>query len=560
MNQYNHFSMQIITDFVFFCIVIFLCPMPQHIYTDSIYASTNVNWGSLTDNKSEELHITYMGTPYFPNASECGYIELMLENRFNIQFEPVFLDLNAYQQTKPLMLAAGSAPDVWGEADPITLQQAIRHNLIMEIPYDLIKQHAPNYVKIINSFAPQSWLFSYAQGKNYGVPTIWTDGIYPYQCIWRKDWLNNVGIKKTPETLEEMYAALYMFRHCDPDKNGKKDTYGLTTNYDWWWMQFSEIFGASGVLPYDWTIHDGKIVWGGVLPETKSTLKLLHKWYADELIDPDFIINKNEDAEERAFVSGRVGYACGATSHGAASFDNFDETAPASLVSKLHTLCPDAQITIGVLPLGPQGKRGIRVWGGGGNIFVFSARLNNHPQKILRILVMWEQMCTDPNLFIESKAGKRTVHWDYRNNANASGGLKLLPPYDNPHRATAAVVNLSLGGGPYWNPCGAMPIFLEQFYSQKEIAFNQAHRNPALGLKDVFLKPDVVPSAGKYLRVLRERQKTVFAQIIRGDKPIEAFDNFVREWYDRGGQKMTDDANLLYKQLSNISQKVITGD
>lgn len=45
---------------------------------------------------------------------------------------------------------------------------------------------------------------------------------YDLAMLWRKDWLDKVGITKAPETLEEFEKAVYAFAEKDPDGNGKK--------------------------------------------------------------------------------------------------------------------------------------------------------------------------------------------------------------------------------------------------------------------------------------------------------------------------------------------------
>jgi len=37
-----------------------------------------------------------------------------------------------------------------------------------------------------------------------------------------------------------------------------------------------------------------------------------------------------------------------------------------------------------------------------------------------------------------------------------------------------------------------------------------------------------------------------YAAIIRGDKPISVFDDFVKQWNDRGGSQLEKEANDLY--------------
>ena len=136
---------------------------------------------------------------------------------------------------------------------------------------------------------PQVWLYSYYEGKNYGVPNLFYTGKAPFIGMWRMDWLKNAGIDKVPETLDEMHDAFVAFTNGDPDKNGKKDTYGMTGDLTATHFTFTEIFGAFGVLPFNWMEVDGKVVYGGLQPETKQALALLAQWYKEGLISPDFI-------------------------------------------------------------------------------------------------------------------------------------------------------------------------------------------------------------------------------------------------------------------------------
>jgi putative aldouronate transport system substrate-binding protein len=59
------------------------------------------------------------------------------------------------------------------------------------------------------------------------------------------------------------------------------------------------VFGAFGGLPgiiekdpEVWIEKDGKLVNSCVLPEMKDALSLLAKWYADVVIDPEFITSE----------------------------------------------------------------------------------------------------------------------------------------------------------------------------------------------------------------------------------------------------------------------------
>jgi hypothetical protein len=262
--------------------------------------------------RSGPLEVTWLGPPDFAIGSDELWIENHLESSFNLELEPILLDPNAYQRKKPLMLAGGPVPDVIWEADPLSLKMAVQHKFVCEVPYDLIYRHMPEYFKDITREAPTSWLYSNINGQNFGIPTYNRFGGQPSRPgMWRMDWLRNVGIDKVPSTIGEYHEALYRFRHDDPDRNGLDDTYGMSGDIsNWWWTSFSEIFGAFGVTPFDWQRTSEGIVWGGIRDETRYVLELLHDWYEEGLIHPDFVVDNAAPGQsiDQKFHSGKIGY------------------------------------------------------------------------------------------------------------------------------------------------------------------------------------------------------------------------------------------------------------
>jgi putative aldouronate transport system substrate-binding protein len=53
----------------------------------------------------------------------------------------------------------------------------------------------------------------------------------------------------------------------------------------------------------------------------------------------------------------------------------------------------------------------------------------------------------------------------------------------------------------------------------------------------------VLPSQQKYIGELNAMQERTYVSIITGDKPIAAFDEFVRAWRAGGGDQLEKEAN-----------------
>ncbi len=58
--------------------------------------------------------------------------------------------------------------------------------------------------------------------------------------------------------------------------------------------------------------------------------------------------------------------------------------------------------------------------------------------------------------------------------------------------------------------------------------------------------PITTASMPQYWESLDTLRKTTYVQIITGEKPVEAFDDFVKQWNEMGGAKITEEANEWY--------------
>jgi putative aldouronate transport system substrate-binding protein len=505
-----------------------------------------VDWDAVRADPDKRLSVRIL----LPSGNDDSWMERFFEERFNLDIEPVFLGAAAQAYAKPLMMAGGDIPDVLVEHDPIMVQRDAYHGFLLPIPPEVIVEHAPNYVKAVNETDPIGWLYGNWNGVNYGIPRIYVSLRWSVPGVWRKDWLRNVGIEKTPETLEEMHEALRRFTFDDPDGNGEDDTWGMSGDVNhWWWASFADIFGAYGVLPYDWMERDGKAAWGGTLPETKEALATLNAWYREGIIHKDFVTDKSRETLHRKFYNGVTGYL-----YYQCKYRDFDPEATGSLANKLKGLNPEAEICPGRFPIGPTGKRGGRVWSGG-HTLAFGGQIAERPEVVIRVLRILEAMVTDEQLYLKTRLGERGVHWDYNDPAvGPASGVGPIGKYRDQNHARRALLG-SIETSEIIPGCGPAEL-VDKYTRRAELAFNWEYRHPKWALRDALGKPDCVPSAAEYLGDLRNYQMTVFAEIIRGDKPLDYFDTFVKNWYERGGRTMTEEATGLLKAKKEIYRRV----
>lgn len=512
-----------------------------------------IDWNSIIDDPSQKLTISWMGVCAFPAVKEGSWIESMLEKRFHIELKPIHIDYNAYRYRKPLVMSGGDVPDVIWDSDIRQLRRNADHGFIMEVPYELIVKHAPTYVKNLNAYGREAWLYPHYNGKNYALPTFAASDVYPSTVIWRKDWLRKVGLgEKAPETLDEFYEAFRRFRHDDPDGNGKKDTYGLCPSpYEP--LIFMEFFTAHTLLPFDLMLRDGKVVWGGIQPEAKQVLAMLRQWYAEELIHPEYIsANKLMRIPREKFRNSQTGYLSDV-----GQWSILDPTLRDGLVFKLMEMTPQAEVVYGMPPKGIDGERHWRVYGGPAHMISFGKHVEKEPQKMIRVLRMFETFATDKKLFIESRTGRRGVHWEW----TPQSGIRLIPPYDPRMVSYRQMLRFNLIENAYgFYSASSVPLEMTNEYMSKPcLAYREKYRRREWGMMNVLGTIGAVSSAGEYLEDLRLLQLTTYAEIVSGDRDLDYFDTFVSQWKKRGGDVMLREANELLATRTKIYRKVGIG-
>lgn len=490
----------------------------------------------------EKLTLSWLGYPRSAGAQEGTPSELLIEEKFNVELKPLFYEETKFEEKRTMLLAGGEIPDLIYELDPMQVINDADQDFIVELPYDTIKQYAPEYFAYITDYAPASWIYARYDDKNWGVPNANHSHMVSSVALWRGDWLKKFGLE-VPKTLDEAHTALYKFANEDPDGNGKKDTYGFTTNQTHATF-FSSIFGAYGCLPFNWQEVDGKIVYGGVTDNCKEALKTLAAWYQEGIIHPEFFV-KGVDIS-----TGQVG----ADLNG--SYQN--PTSTGSSISKLKAMNPKGEIAYGFLPTGPNGESGSRKWGRACHVVSFG-KTEGYGVKVPRMLKMIEGMFTDKELYKEIRIGKEGVNWE-KADPNTAGGdnFVMLPGFggNSADETRLAGLDKTLAGPAMFTPIATDYDTYMSTRSDKYKAFLNEWTDEKYCLTDYFFKVDVVPSSVDYFTDLSTKQMALMAEIIQGQKPVEAYDEFIELWNKSGGQIMTEEANDLKKDLDNVYKEI----
>ncbi|RKN77138.1 extracellular solute-binding protein [Paenibacillus ginsengarvi] len=469
----------------------------------------------------EPMEITWMVRTNTGTLPDNSYAQKYIEDNFNVKLKVTSIGYDDYQQKQKILLSSGTVPDVFYAASPADLKKFQSMGILAEVPKETIQQSAPGIFAGINKYAASSWYIPNVNGKNYGLPTYYYSGQFASRAVWRTDLLQKAGIAKIPDTLEELEAAFAALK--------KIGVTGMTSRGNSEFAAFLQIFGAYGIMPTQWMLKDGKVVNGATQPEAKQALTLLADWYKKGYIDPEFVTGK--DTQQKV-LDGKV-----------AMFDYVGADTFPSWVDALKKANPSATLEMAPPPKGPGG-RSTWAWGLTGNSWVFGKQLEKQPEKLKKILQIFDTLQNDESKYVGMFWGVKGTHWDYIDPAKGvAGGLKYLPPYTDSNERDKLGLDSSYANLFVQQP---NPAIADKYYDQELLKVQKQGNYPQTGM---FGKADAVPDAGKYWSDLIKLKVETYAKIVSGMQPVSSFDDFVKQWNDLGGTALEKNANELYQQL-----------
>lgn len=227
------------------------------------------------------LSITFTGTP----AEEDEPTILALEEKTGFDLKIEYLLNSSYEDQLNTRMAAGNLPALVA----ITGKTAsVISNARAGAFWDITDEYKkyPNLAEaneiVMNNISIDGRIYGIYRSRPLG-----RNGI-----SYRKDWLDNLGLKE-PETIEELYDVLYAFTYDDPDRNGNKDTYGMT------WCKY---FGPLDILNVAFGGHnkwgvgeDGRLEPDFVTEAYMESMRFAGRLYSEGLVNKDFAALETSD-------------------------------------------------------------------------------------------------------------------------------------------------------------------------------------------------------------------------------------------------------------------------
>ncbi|MCQ6563074.1 extracellular solute-binding protein [Paenibacillus mendelii] len=471
------------------------------------------------------------------NGNADSYGVQAIKDKFDVDIEFVAASREVFNEQLNLKIASGEIPDWWKEPSFSEYDKFLQQEVAAEIPQELIEEHMPKYVAWLKRFlGDDPYKYVRRDGKIYGLPVLWDIGSDGMQLGFREDWLKKVGIAKTPETIEEMEAALTAFRNDDPDGNNKKDTYGITGSAENVAGMFSSVFGAYDAYPDIFREKDGKVVRGEIEPGAKQALEVLNRWYKNELIDPEFVVNKGENVEDKVLTgkTGAIEYYWWAFLPGNAFLGG------EQWYDKLKAKNPEFNWAIVGGVKGPEGKYGMSQYHPSyASGVMFSKELNNDREKLIKYLQVFEASQFDPEIYEKLNFGEKDKTWKLSD----KGTVEFIAPYtDEKERQRAGIGVYSMAGS--FNDYD-----FQTSYTSDESLRQLAKDTRAKGTPNIdILAPLNKPVYNEYQDKLKQFTLQNYVDFITGRKSLNEFDAFVNDWKKMGGDKVLEEAQKIYDE------------
>lgn len=187
------------------------------------------------------------------------------------------------------------------------LQHAVDNSIILPLD-DVIDKYMPNYMSRVNGNEDRQKRVKTDSGIHAAIFMINNMKQAPWggQVI-RKDWLDELCLA-IPETYDELHTVLTAFK----DQKGAEKPMKIGNSGDNFNYAFAGGFGAANTMMQ----KDGKVYFGPMLPEFKEYLTLASAWFAEGLIDKEFMsANPFDDAD---WFNNKTGYQFGFANVGTA--------------------------------------------------------------------------------------------------------------------------------------------------------------------------------------------------------------------------------------------------
>lgn len=457
---------------------------------------------------------------------------------------------NAYVTKLRLSMTSGQQmPDIVTVNDQLLVKDLIDSGLFQDAGA-LFDKYANDAWKEAMALDPNVWNAYTKDGVRMGIPVL----SYAYNndyLLWiRQDWLDALGLEG-PKTMEELEHVMDQFRNNNPQGLSPNQvtplSIGFKDSMKTWMGDPSWIFGAYGTIPNQWNeAEDGSLMYGSIHEGMKEGLVKLKEWRDKGYIPKEAALwDANKTAEPAS--AGTAGIIPGPYWMSGWPLDGTDENAEGA-VWKPH-----------LIPTGPDGTAMRHGTPFGAGVTLIHKDMK-HPEAFFTYQNYLFDHLADPQEDSEFKDG---IFEGYDFAYDADGNPLYLD--DVPGKAVNGVLRYFLVRDGARIPDAQFKALLALAEGKEPTTFrerevvNQYGPETPLAATVVMEQEDISkinlfsgpPTDTMKTRMdyLNKIEAQTFNEIIFGEKPVEAFDEFVANWKSSGGDAITNEVNEWYQSV-----------
>lgn len=476
------------------------------------------------------------GDTYEDNAY-TRYLRKML----NIQNDNIYMESeDRYNEFANIIVKDQTIPDVMVVSDRETLKELVENDLVEDLTEAFEKCTSPRIKEMYESYGGELLEAGKFDGKLMAVPETVID--HGPNLLWlRKDWMDKLGLKE-PETLEDAYEIIEAFVKNKMGTEEGEEPVGLacdtglvgTTSSSY---SVDAVFDSFHASPQRWIQKDGRIIYGSLTEETKKALFCLHDLYERGILDKNFALRAPNNIRDLV-VEGK----CGA-------FFGLWWTPNNPLMDALEK-DKNAEWEPYYLqePSGQEVYASLR-----NNKYVVVRKGYEHPEIVMKII----SVLFDYTRYEAEDAEEVNAYFALNVDPTASP-LVINVDYNEATYQVTKNIRAALNGAYGENNLTAIEASYYQAcrnYLEKEnyTAEDWAAYKSRISAVGLLVDGDYTPAVHPYLddtdgvipQSLKQLEKDAFIKIIMGEEPVSYFDVFVRQWYQQGGQELTEQIRRL---------------
>lgn len=440
-------------------------------------------------------------------------VEKLTNTKLTYQFYPA----DTYEEKLNSSFATGSLPQVTylkNQTTFLQMKESIKDGQFWEI--GPLLSEFPN----LNKLKPEILNNTKVDGKLY---TLYIGRPLARQgMIYRKDWADKLGLQP-PSTVDELFAMAKAFTEQDPDGNGKKDTTGIVDRNELVYGAFKTVSSWFGT-PNSWGEKDGKLAPEFTFQQYFDTMDFFKKARDAGYMNQDFAATSKTDAVNM-FVSGKAGMYIGG------SMQDID-----TLNKDLIKNYPNAVLDTHSMVAGPDGKFAQWMIPGYNNVVLFPKSAVKDEAELKKILAFFDKMMTPEvaNLMYWGIEGKHYTVVDGR--AKPSDDKELI------EREVKGFKDSVIGEAETNGMYQSLNVLPGRIHAEELLL-----ENVKVGVADPTAALDSATYTSKGVELQQIISDATY-KYIYGQIDKAGFEKEVKAWEDRGGAKIIEEYNAVYKK------------